>query len=35
MATFKSWRLLRKIRCSTDRITDIVKTVLVLHHAST
>ncbi|MEV6439604.1 transposase family protein [Streptomyces anulatus] len=35
MATLKGWRLLRKLRCSTNRITDIVKTVLVLHHAST
>lgn len=25
MATIKSWRLLRKLRCSTNRITDIVK----------
>ncbi|MET8404209.1 IS5/IS1182 family transposase, partial [Streptomyces sp900116325] len=31
----KSWRLLRELRCSTNRITDIVKTVLALHHAST
>lgn len=35
MATFKSWRLLRKLRCSTNRIAGIVKTVLVLNHAST
>ncbi|MFE3389989.1 transposase family protein [Streptomyces anulatus] len=35
MATLKNWRLLRKLRCSTNRITDIVKAVLVLHHAST
>ncbi|MBT2488543.1 transposase [Streptomyces sp. ISL-96] len=35
MATLKGWRLLRKLRCSTNRITDIVKAVLVLHHAST
>ncbi|MEU2835155.1 IS5/IS1182 family transposase, partial [Streptomyces lavendulae] len=28
-------RLLRKLRCSTNRITDIVKAVLVLHHATT
>ncbi|MFI1370288.1 transposase family protein [Streptomyces griseochromogenes] len=35
MATLKSWRLLRKIRCSTNRITNIVKAVLVLHHTST
>lgn len=35
MATLKGWRLLRKLRCSTNRITDIVKAVLVLHHATT
>ncbi|CAM5605475.1 hypothetical protein Sdia_35960 [Streptomyces diastaticus subsp. diastaticus] len=35
MATLKGWRLLRKLRSSTNRITDIVKTVVVLHHAST
>ncbi|MCX5317332.1 transposase family protein [Streptomyces sp. NBC_00154] len=35
MATLKSWRLLRKIRCSTNLITNIVKAVLVLHHTST
>ncbi|MFJ9434919.1 transposase family protein [Streptomyces sp. NPDC101490] len=34
MATLKAWRLLRKIRCSTNRITAIVQAVLVLHHAS-
>lgn len=32
MATLKSWRLLPKLRCGTDRITDIEKAVLVLHH---
>jgi hypothetical protein len=32
MAPLKGWRLLRKHRCSTNRITDLVKTVLVLHH---
>lgn len=31
MATLKSWRLLRKLRCSTNRITAIVKAVLTLH----
>ncbi|MFD9541925.1 GNAT family N-acetyltransferase [Streptomyces sp. NPDC060022] len=31
----KGWRLLRKLRCSTNRITDILKAVVVLHHAST
>jgi hypothetical protein len=35
MATLKGWRLLRKLRCSTNRITNIVKAVVVLHHAST
>ncbi|MEV0781003.1 transposase family protein, partial [Streptomyces sp. NPDC050428] len=35
MATLKGWRLLRKLRCSTNRITNLVKAVLVLHHAST
>jgi hypothetical protein len=38
MATLKGWGLwglLRKLRCSTNRITDVVKAVLVLHHAST
>jgi hypothetical protein len=34
MATLKNWRLLRKLRWTTNRITDIVKAVLVLHHAS-
>lgn len=28
MATLKSWRLLRKLRCSTTRITDLVKAAL-------
>ncbi|MFF5284517.1 transposase family protein [Streptomyces sp. NPDC013171] len=35
MAPLKGRRLLRKLRCSTNRITDDVKAVLVLHHAST
>ncbi|MEU0038432.1 transposase family protein [Streptomyces sp. NPDC006333] len=35
MAVLKGWRLLRKLRCSTNRITDVVKAVLVLYHAST
>ncbi|MER6097715.1 transposase family protein [Streptomyces sp. NPDC001728] len=34
MATLKGWRLLRKLRCGTNRITDVVKAVLVLHHAT-
>ncbi len=33
MAVLKSWRLLRKLRCSTNRITAIVKAVLALHLA--
>jgi hypothetical protein len=33
MATLKSWRPLRKLRCSTTRITDLVKAVLALHLA--
>ncbi|MFJ6017555.1 transposase family protein [Streptomyces sp. NPDC092952] len=35
MATLNGWRLLRKLRCSTTRITAIVQAILVLHHAST
>ncbi|MER6290608.1 IS5/IS1182 family transposase, partial [Streptomyces sviceus] len=31
MATLKTWRLLRKLRCSTTRITAIVRAVLALH----
>ncbi|MBZ9644667.1 transposase family protein [Streptomyces sp. PSKA30] len=34
MATLKSWRLLRKLRCSTTRITALVRAVLALHLAS-
>ncbi|WP_322973208.1 transposase family protein, partial [Peterkaempfera griseoplana] len=34
MATLKSWRLLRKLRCSTTRITDLVRAVLALHLAA-
>jgi hypothetical protein len=34
MATLKGWRLLRKLCCSTNRIADVVKAVLVLHHPS-
>jgi len=33
-ATLKSWRILRKLRCSTTRVTDIVKAVLALHLAT-
>ncbi|MFC4495596.1 IS5 family transposase [Streptomyces ovatisporus] len=31
MATLKTWRLLRKLRCSTTRITGLVQAVLTLH----
>ncbi|MGW3389503.1 IS5 family transposase [Streptomyces cinereoruber] len=31
MAALKTWRLLRKLRCSTIRITNIVRAVLTLH----
>lgn len=34
IATLKSWRLLRKLRCSTTRITSLVRAVLTLHLAS-
>lgn len=34
MATLKAWRLLRKLRCSTTRITGIVQAVLALHLAA-
>jgi hypothetical protein len=34
MATLKSWRLLRKLRCSTTRITSLVQAVLTNHLAS-
>lgn len=34
MATLKGWRLLRKLRCSTNRITAIVQAVLVQPHAT-
>ncbi|MET9524528.1 IS5 family transposase [Streptomyces coeruleorubidus] len=33
MATLKTWRLLRKLRCSTTRITSLVQAVLTLHLA--
>ncbi|MEW5655238.1 transposase family protein [Streptomyces cinereoruber] len=33
VATLKGWRVLRKIRCSTNRITDLVRAVLTLHLA--
>lgn len=31
MGTLKNWRLLRKLRCSTIRITALVQAVLALH----
>ncbi|MGW9447448.1 IS5 family transposase [Streptomyces sp. NPDC055632] len=31
MATLKTWRLLRKLRCSTNRITRLVQAILTLH----
>ncbi|MCM3265744.1 IS5/IS1182 family transposase, partial [Streptomyces thermoviolaceus] len=34
VATLKSWRLLRKLRCSTTRVTSLVRAVLALHLAS-
>ncbi|NEW71102.1 transposase family protein [Streptomyces rhizosphaericus] len=34
VATRKSWRLLRKIRCPTNRVTGLVQAVLCLHLAS-
>lgn len=34
MATLKNWRLLRKLRCSTTRITRLVQALLTLHLAS-
>ena len=34
VATLQSWRLLRKLRCSTTRITSLVQAVLTLHLAS-
>jgi hypothetical protein len=34
MATLKNWRLLRKLRCFTTRITALVQAVFALHLAS-
>jgi hypothetical protein len=34
MATLKNWRLLRKLRCPTTRITALVQAVLTLHLAT-
>jgi hypothetical protein len=34
MATLKQWRQSRKLRCSTTRITDIVKAVLAFRLAT-
>ena len=33
VAILKTWRLLHKLRCSTTRITDLVKAILTLHLA--
>ena len=35
MATLKNWRLLRKLRCSTTRVTSLVQAILVLQLART
>ncbi|MET7737672.1 transposase family protein [Streptomyces sp. NPDC005402] len=35
IATLKSWRLLRKLRCSTTRVTSLVQAVLVLQLTAT
>ncbi|OIV38710.1 IS5 family transposase [Mangrovactinospora gilvigrisea] len=32
--TLKTWRLLRKLRCSTTRITTIAQAILTLHHST-
>lgn len=34
IAALKTWRLLRKLRCSTTRITDLVKAILALHRVT-
>ncbi|MEV6810295.1 IS5 family transposase [Streptomyces sp. NPDC051132] len=34
IATLKSWKILRKLRCSTTRITSLVQAVLTLHLTS-
>jgi hypothetical protein len=34
IATLKAWRLLRKLRCSTTRITSLAQAILTLHLAS-
>ncbi|MEU5599788.1 IS5 family transposase [Streptomyces sp. NPDC020298] len=34
VATLKTWRLLRKLRCSTTRISSLIRAVLTLHLAS-
>ncbi|MEU6708079.1 transposase family protein [Streptomyces wuyuanensis] len=34
MATPESWRLIRRLRCSTTRITELVQAVLTLHLTS-
>lgn len=34
MATLKPWRLLRKLRCSTTRVTALVQAILAPHLTS-
>ncbi|MFI2669427.1 transposase family protein, partial [Streptomyces albidoflavus] len=34
VATLKSWQLLRRLRCSTTRITSLVQAILTLHLTS-
>ncbi|QNT90597.1 IS5-like element ISSav6 family transposase [Streptomyces griseofuscus] len=34
IAILRSWRLLRKLRCSTTRITSLVRAILTLHLTS-
>ncbi|OIV37115.1 IS5 family transposase [Mangrovactinospora gilvigrisea] len=34
IATLKTWRLLRKLRCSTNRITAVAQAIMTLHHVS-
>ncbi|MGW1659277.1 transposase family protein [Streptomyces atratus] len=34
MATLKCWRLLRKLRCSTPRITAVIRAIVALELAS-
>ncbi len=34
VSILKAWRLLRRLRCSTTRITDLTRAVLALHLAA-